>query len=417
MNRTALFLTLAAIILTECGKQENQMVEDIKKDGLAIKVLHVDRIPDETIEMNLSDLFSGFEIIPLETNNECLASYLTWIYFTKNNLFTAHQNVSGGRPGPASLLRFDRQGSFKNKIGQGGRGPGEHLGYSLMSLLANDESEELYVEWRPDAMNYELMHYKYDGTFIRKIPVPIESLYNKARYADNKWFALGTAAGKQNFGAPESKGDSVMMVFFTDNGEITKIIPRRDYPPAGSDKYSPTGGRYLYYHNEEYIIYMEGVDTIFRLSDNNLIPIWILHRGKDAIPYNINIDRSLLADKHDIRFIAETGKNLILWKTGADIKPIIVDKQANKAAYVKIIDDVFGFIKPEEFKYFITTFKDGRVARSWEAVNYINSLKENNIDPESLMKYSTNPERLRSISSESNPVIISFMIKSHIKLK
>ena len=79
MNRTALCLTLAAIMLTECGTKENQIVEEVKKDGSAIKVLHLDRIPDETIDMNLSDLFTGFEIIPLETNSECLAPYLIWI--------------------------------------------------------------------------------------------------------------------------------------------------------------------------------------------------------------------------------------------------------------------------------------------------------------------------------------------------
>jgi hypothetical protein len=419
MNRTALCLTLAAIMLTECGTKENQIVEEVKKDGSAIKVLHLDRIPDETIDMNLSDLFTGFEIIPLETNSECLAPYLIWIYFTNNNIFIAHQNVSGGAPGPASLLRFDRKGSFINKIGRGGRGPGEHLGYSLNSLIANDESEELFVDWQPDSMDDELMHYKYDGTFIREIPVPMQSLYNKERYADNKWFALGTTAGKQNFGAPATQSDSVMMVFFTDNGEITKIVPRINYPPAGSDKYSPTGGRYLYYQNKEYFIYMAGVDTIFRVSEENLIPIWILHRGRDAVPYNINIDRSSLAGKHDIRFVAETGKNLILWKfIGADIKTIIVDKQTNKAAYVNIIDDVFGFIKPEEFIHNnLSTIIDSRISMSWEAVNYINSLKENNIDPESLIKYSTNPERLRSISSNSNPVIITYNITSHIKLK
>jgi hypothetical protein len=357
MNRPALCLTLAAIILTECGTKENLIVEEVKKGGLTIKVLNIDKIPVETIEMNLSDLFAGFEIIPLETNSEYLTSNLTYISFTDKNIFVSHQNKSGGGPGPATLLRFDRKGSFLNKIGRGGRGPGEHLGYLLNSLTARDENEELYVNWQPDYWEEEMMHYKYDGTFIRKIPLPMQFLDKKVRYADNKWFALGITSGKPNYGTPAFQRDSVMMVFFNDKGEITSIIPRTNYPPAGSDKYSPGGRSYLYYNNREYFIYMAGVDTIFRTKENKLIPTWIINRGKDAVPYNTNIDRSELAGKHDIQFVAETGKNLILWKSiVTDFKTIIVDKQTNKAAYVNIIDDVFGFIKPKEFKNELGSF-------------------------------------------------------------
>ncbi|HEX2921632.1 MAG TPA: hypothetical protein VHO50_10755 [Bacteroidales bacterium] len=234
-----------------------------------------------------------------------------------------------------------------------------------------------------------------------------------------EWFALGTAAGKQNFGVPPQPGDSIMIVFITDNGEISRIIPRTSYPPAGSDKYSPTGSRYLYCNNKESIIYMSGLDTIFRVTENKLIPIWIIIRGKDAVPYNTNVDRQALAGKHDIEFVAETGQTPVLRKTiyadYGNFKTIIVDKQTNKAAYVNIIDDVFGFIKPEEFRN--STIQNNRMTMSWEAYTYLKLLKDSNTDNESLIKYSTNPERLRNISEDSNPVIITFNIKNHIRLK
>lgn len=418
MKKTALYLTLAAFILTACGTQDSPMVENIRKDGLRIKVLHMDRIPDEAVNLNLSDLFSGFEIIPLETTDASLASYIVWVYFTDNNVFTSYQNVGGGNPGPATLLRFDREGYFKNRIGTGGRGPGEHMGYSLRNLITDDDSEEVFVDWQPDSMDEELMKYRYDGTFMSKTPVPMQFLSNKTRYGVNSWFATGRAAGKPNFGSSAFQSDSVMIVFFDDNGNIQKIIPRTTFPPSGTDKYSPPGGVNLYKSQDEYYVYFDGVDTIFKIADTRLSPVWVLNRGKDAMPYNTIIDRESLGGKHNTRFMAETGNNLILFKyIGTDIRIVIVDKQTNKAAYVNIIDDVFGLIKPEEFKYYLMSIKDNRIARSWEAVNYINSLKENNIDPESLIKYSTNPERLRSISPESNPVIITFNIISHIKLK
>ena len=155
MKKFVLSLMLIAAILTSCGTREKQVVEDIKRDGIVIKALHMDRIPEEIIDMKISDLFTGFEIIPLETSDESFMPSPNWIYFTDNNVFTCHQNVSGREPGPASLLRFDRNGNFKNRIGRGGRGPGEHLGYSLNTLIANDGEEEIYIDWQPDSMDDE----------------------------------------------------------------------------------------------------------------------------------------------------------------------------------------------------------------------------------------------------------------------
>lgn len=417
MKKSVLSLILSTAIISSCGTLENEAVEDIKSEELVLKALYFDRIPHETVDFKLSDIFTGFEIIPLETSDECLVPYINWVYLTGKNMFTCHQNVSGREPGPASLLRFDRYGNFQNRIGSGGRGPGEHLGYSLNNLIADDEEEVLYVDWQPDSMDDELMHYLYDGTFIREISLPMESLHNKTKYSDNIWFATGSAAGKQNYGGYATRSDSVQVVFFKDNGEVTKIVPRTVYPPPGPNKYSPLGGADLCMHNNVPVLYMGGVDTIFRIIENNLIPSWVLHRGKDGIPYNVNIDREAISGKHIIKLMAETDNNLILLNLAApDIKALIVDKTTNKAAYVNIVDDVFGFLKPEEFKFLLMRLKDNRISVSWDSAQYLKILKENNVDPAPLLKYSPNQERLRNITSESNPVIITFTLKDHIKL-
>ena len=70
--------------------------------------------------ISFSELFDKIEIIPLETNKECIIGIARKIIFHKE-IFFIEDRLNN------EVLLFNKNGTFRNKIGHIGRGPGEYL--------------------------------------------------------------------------------------------------------------------------------------------------------------------------------------------------------------------------------------------------------------------------------------------------
>jgi len=415
-----LFCLTPFLLLTSCKDTDNNILKEVPFRGEKLMEINLDNIPAEIREVKFSEIFSDFQIIPLETKKECVIGN-TKVQFSKDFIFIGTQNF----PGAAKLYRFDKDGLFINEIGKEGRGPGEHRGYLVNQVLPFEEENAILVNWGED--NPQL--FDFAGSFRGEIHQPLELLGDIYKLSANEWFSTGNCAG-----IPYYTRDSLKIVFYNNEGGITKTIPRIEFPNTRSG-YTPLGGRQsVYKFNNQWNLYFPGVDTLYKIVDKSLVPSLVLVRGKNGMPYNLTIPPSDLPGKYDIQILAETDYNLFIqkmiikeaevkeWQPGKwnqrimpEYQLIIVDKKSKKAAYIKLIDDIFEFL-PKEFIDRLVWQNNSRVFQALQAIDYLRMIKESKPSENQTKKAIKMMERLKDISENSNPIILSYTLKDKIRI-
>lgn len=433
MKRVIIPGLITIACFASCRNTESDVLRDIRFNGSTLTEIHIDNVPAEKVEMKFSEIFTDFTITALETSDSSLLKTDGGrVWFTENDMFISYQNASQTGLFPASLLRFDKQGNFKNTIGRGGRGPGEHQGYILSHLICDDDNQTLVAAWEGGAGNEGPMIYKYDGTWIDQITYPLDLMGgNISQYSEREWLWTGVAAGNARI-----QRDSVLMMFFSNEGDIVKLIPRTSYPPAGESKYTPpafNSSAYLYKGN--YKVYLPGLDTIYAIKERSMIPSGVIYPGKNGLPFNKYVEPSTINGLHRIDLVAETDNNIILTKSVilnaevSEYRPgqwggmystdeflIVIDKKSGKAITAELKDDVLGLFPDVNLTGLFSLLKNNRISLPFESIRYLNTLKEKGIDKEEILKMAVSEERLRNLTAESNPVIVSFILKDHIKI-
>ena len=128
--RNLIFLIII-LSLFSCNNIENRVVTTVNVDGRKIPVIHFNNLPDEVHETGISDLIDDYEVIPLETTEECLVGNTRVFLFNENIIVGTQIDF----PGPVTCFMFDKTGKFIKEVGGRGAGPGEHTGYLLSSML------------------------------------------------------------------------------------------------------------------------------------------------------------------------------------------------------------------------------------------------------------------------------------------
>lgn len=419
-----LLLTICVILCCSCEENENAVLRDIPFQGRTITEINLDNISPEVREYKLSELFSGFQAIPLETRPECMIGN-TEIKFSKNFIFVGTQNV----PGASKLYRFSKNGSFINEYGNEGRGPGEHTDYLPAQVTPIEEDSLLLAFWEGSNENSQI--FSFNGSFKGEVVHPVSLLSNIYQWSNDEWFGIGHCSGR-----PVYQRDSCKIIFFNNDGKILKIIPRLEYPNVKTDGYMPIGGSpSIYRYNNQWKTYIPGIDTIFKIVDKTLIPTEILNRGKKGMPYNTIMAPEQLPGKFYLEILAETENNIFIKKEviqSAEVHQygpgqwgsiitnedqlIIIDKKSGKATYAKLIDDTFQFL-PDDFLFSSLQWTDNpRVFISIQAINYLQAIKEpkpvDGLTKEAL----EHREKLKGITENSNPIILTFFIKDRIRI-
>ncbi len=417
-------LTILLLFFYSCKDTENAVIRDISFQDGKIAEIVLDNIPVEVREFKLSELFSDFQIIPLETRPECVIGN-TKISFSKHFIFVGTQNF----PGASKLYRFNKNGSFINEYGKEGRGPGEHEGYLPSQVIPFEEDSLLLANWQGNDDNSQ--YFSFNGFFKGEVILPMELLSEIYNWSDKEWFSFGNCAGK-----PEFQRDSCKLVFFNDQGKILKIIPRLKYPNTRTEDFTPYGGlNSIYRFNNRWKIYIPGVDTIFRLVDKNLIPTDILIRGKNGMPYNSIMAPEDLTGKFDLKILAETDYNLFMQKQiiksvktnqykpgkwSVSIVPeyqlIIIDKKTRKGTYAKLTDDIFHFLSDEFLNYRLEWAENHRVNISVQAIDYLKAIKESKSVESATKEAMIHRDKLKGVTENSNPIILTFTLNDRIRI-
>ncbi len=417
-------LVFCILLNSSCKNDENSVLREISFNGRKITEINLDKIPSEVRELNLSEIFSDFQTIALETKPECVIGN-TKIKFSKDFIFVGTQNF----PGASRLYRFSKDGSFINEYGKEGRGPGEHTGYVPAKVIPIEKDSLILANWQGSNDNSQI--FSFSGSFKGEVVPPMDLLGDIYEWSDNVWFSFGNCTGR-----PEYQRDSCKLIFYDNDGRILKIIPRLKYPKIKTDDFTPFGWfNSIYRYNNHWKTYIPGIDTIFKIVDKTLVPTAILLRGKNGMPHNSTLAPEQLPGKSELRILAETENNLFIQKQivksakvnqykpgkwSVSVMPeyqlIIIDKKSGKGRYVKLKDDTFQFLPDELINSRLEWTDNPQIFVAVQAMAYLKVLNETKPADVITKEAMRHRDKLKGITENSNPIILTFSLKNRIRI-
>ena len=203
--------------------------------------------PTKTV--SLDDIIKEIQVLPLETKPECLITSFKPVRFIQDRMLLVQNN---------QILSFDKHGRFIRSFGNQGKGPGEYVTVSSLSLLYNENTSEIIVH---DLNGRKYLYFKPNGDFIREIRSSHHSM--KMSLINNEMIAVH--AGRTG-GGPE-RCELIMADW---DGQIQK----KYFPFRGLTGYDMCSGfargtypnSCLYHKMFDYTIYEvfpDRIDTLF----------------------------------------------------------------------------------------------------------------------------------------------------------
>ena len=274
MRYNVLLAMLIVFTLSACQSGEDAVLTTERVNGRKIPLIHFDNIEGDPIETKISDIISDFEIIVLETLDECLIQSVQELAFYDDKVLLATQRF----PDSAPVFMFERSGKFVKEVGKGGRGPGEHTGYMVISIRVGDMIQINFMD--------KIQVFDKEGNLKGELSEPMELMSDSYCLGPDLYFSTGSIT---NY--PIYPRDSVLIVFHDMQGKIISKIPRPDYPPSGSESFTPSGWHHsIYRYVDEWNLFMESIDTLYSLDGMKLSPRVIFDLGTKRQKYNEIMD-------------------------------------------------------------------------------------------------------------------------------
>lgn len=149
--------------LVSCGSHGSEgKIESLVKEDSIVRISIPDVLKERKIELHLSDEINGIDIVPLETTEQSLLSTIVDVSITDDDIFI--WDFKNG------IFRFSRDGTFLNKIGKRGQGPGEYL---YVNQLIIDHDKVLISEMGKESAATRRIHiYDFQGQLLQTILTP-----------------------------------------------------------------------------------------------------------------------------------------------------------------------------------------------------------------------------------------------------
>lgn len=221
-------------------------------------------------EKNLyySDLFSDFQVIPLETKENCIFSHIDNFRLINDTLYIFDRFTT------KSIYLFSKEGKFLNKICKIGRGPGEYL---MPSDFDIDENERniLIFDYQIGKLNY----YDYQGSFQKNISF-------KGRFQsfilNGDFIYLFRPYPPQ---LKDKKNDQLLYQYNKKGEELSKHIKYSEIKKGPILVQFFKGGNF-FKGNNDVKFYMPFCDTIFSIKGNTIQPFMLLSTNKYKVTDN-----------------------------------------------------------------------------------------------------------------------------------
>lgn len=240
MRKTISITIIFAFFIFSCSKKNTRILNDT--------ILNI-RIPvKELQQIKLSEIISECKAIKLEFTDKSMIGSIRKVIFYNNKIYVLDTF------GAKSLMVFDSDGNFKQRIGSVGNGPGQFsMPQDFLIDTIRNEIEILGAR--------KINCYNENGDFLRSKTIKFTSL-NFMKSGTNYFFAV---AGKEDY-----------KVFKTDlNGKVVEkyLSTNKDYE---------IGNAFMCFipQKEDYLLFRPTKrDTIYFLNDKTAVPARVIDFG------------------------------------------------------------------------------------------------------------------------------------------
>ena len=303
------------LIIVACNKKEST-TSSIR--------INISEIPQK--EIKIQDITSDFSIIPLETSDRSLIQYIKKIAIHNDKILI----LDNQRP---MFAVFDRNGKFIKNIGQIGNGPGEF--YYPSDFIIDEKLKQIELL---DGLRNRILIYDLEGNFIKRISLDIRGDYF-AKFSDGSYIVYTNMRS--------SKELPFKLVRIDNNGRL--ISKELKY---SSQTYQTTNTPFVKTGFDSYIFSEHPCDTIFKITNNKIIPLKNIDIGKNGIPFKYRRNIEGLNKMAPVSLI-KTGSPmfyrnylLIRYERNLNYAYFIYHTETEKSQYYKVhnaYDFAFGF--------------------------------------------------------------------------
>lgn len=361
--------------------------------GQQVPVLQLSSALEKPVPITTSDFIESITYIPLATSPDYLVDAYPKVYVTKDNILIVTAE---------KCQLFDRRtGSFIREIGRKGRGPGE---YYMTNGFFNESTRSYYFV----GSKGNLIKYTLDGIFRGSIKIPeynggfdIISFPDIYSYLNDTLLAC-------NF-VPGDGTENKILMTFTEKGNVIKIFPNHNILEKKNNQVISIGDSKFHRFNNSLFYSNRYNDTVFRVTQNQMLPSFIVNAGKYRPPFE---SRWWVAEKRNksdfisqaqifenTRFIAF---NFFLIPS-KDLYFTLYDKQSKS---LKVTKDQSGI---ENTTDGFLNFKTGSINGAGELSFLVQPgeiLEWFAQNPEKFKSLKPELQKLKDLKLEDNPVVV-----------
>jgi len=157
------FITVLLVSICGCSNlNRSDTVSTIMLNDNEIIVSYLDKLKADTVEILLSDLVEGCELVQLEYTEEAL--FQPW----KTTITEKYIGITQEERYRGSYKLFSRSGKFLCNIGSIGQGPGEY--FLICDDVIDEKNELIYLA--PFIGTNKILVYNTSGRFLKNIEMP-----------------------------------------------------------------------------------------------------------------------------------------------------------------------------------------------------------------------------------------------------
>lgn len=336
--------------------------------------------------VELSGLLQTFDLIPLETNNDCLIGNIQSVKKRLGRFYIHTKN---------ELHVFEGNGKHVAKVGNLGEGPGEY-----QAICDFDADQERIYILTPN----KLLYYDRDGKFQKSVSVDL--VWGKLRRIE------GGFLGSSNKALPDGNG----LAYLDDDGNILKTalpLKQQNRPSLRLDWPEWQAGCYIHQLSRSNDLYC------FDARSEEFRPIHVVDWDEALSADEYEDEAKGRQSRRDIEGISFMGftasTSQLLWGVmkDRDVFYCVYDKGTGVAytfSLFKIKDDITFATSPDEMMMLGSLPYNDSDEDCFISYAEANRLKEAaaKVKPELRAAYG----KLKNLSDDANPVIVSFRFKT-----
>lgn len=261
------FIALIFVIYSCNSNEKKYLVSTPKKKDDFFEINYEDLLTRKQV-LELSKIASDVEYIRLETNPNCMIGSMASYFFADSSIFVSNRN---------HILKFSNSGKFLKKIGNPGRGPGEIN--MIMNMSLNPEKKVIIVQ----NLDRRLLYFSFSGDLLKTVTVPFVAYIESIK--EGKFIIYNPSLDETS---------KYTFLLTNENGDTLSSIKNYNSWKRSSGigiSITPRSYKTFHYYNNICLFKSLYNDTVYSVSNNNMLPRYFIRLGKFKLPDNLNPEK------------------------------------------------------------------------------------------------------------------------------